>query len=127
MPSAGEWQELLNTDAAEYGGSGVGNGGSILAVAGAEHGQPAHAVLTVPPLGMLYLVPAGTSAVPVSAAEAVAVEFGIAEVGAEDMSALGKGAIEEGAVETGTAEFGTAEVGADEMDADQTGADEAGR
>ncbi|GAA3679156.1 hypothetical protein GCM10023081_16770 [Arthrobacter ginkgonis] len=135
LPSTGEWTELVNTDDTEYGGSGVGNGGSIQAVAGEEHGQPAHAVLTVPPLGMLYLVPAGTGAAAVSAAgaaEAVAAEFGIAEVGADEMGALdegvapgavdGEGADELGVEETGTVEFGTAEVGADEMGAGEPGA-----
>ncbi|UWX97579.1 1,4-alpha-glucan branching protein GlgB [Arthrobacter zhaoxinii] len=57
MPWAGEWVEALNTDAAEFGGSGVGNMGVVQAVEGACNGQPASATLTVPPLGVLYLVP----------------------------------------------------------------------
>ncbi|MDM7990922.1 1,4-alpha-glucan branching protein GlgB [Arthrobacter sp. zg-Y877] len=57
MPWAGEWVEALNTDAAEFGGSGVGNLGGVQAVEGACNGQPASATLTVPPLGVLYLVP----------------------------------------------------------------------
>ncbi|MCQ1996687.1 1,4-alpha-glucan branching protein GlgB [Arthrobacter sp. zg-Y1171] len=57
MPWAGEWVEALNTDAAEFGGSGVGNMGVVHAVEGACNGQPASATLTVPPLGVLYLVP----------------------------------------------------------------------
>ena len=57
MPWAGEWVEALNTDAAEFGGSGVGNLGVVHAVEGACNGQPASATLTVPPLGVLYLVP----------------------------------------------------------------------
>ncbi|WP_146364304.1 1,4-alpha-glucan branching protein GlgB [Arthrobacter yangruifuii] len=57
MPWAGEWVEALNTDAAEFGGSGVGNMGVVQAVEGACNGQPASVNITVPPLGVLYLVP----------------------------------------------------------------------
>ena len=57
LPWAGEWVEALNTDAAEFGGSGVGNLGVVKAVEGACNGQPASATLTVPPLGVLYLKP----------------------------------------------------------------------
>ncbi len=55
MPSPGEWTEVLNTDASAYHGSGVGNLGSVQAVAGDWSGQPAYADLTVPPLGTLWL------------------------------------------------------------------------
>ncbi|MFB0834895.1 1,4-alpha-glucan branching protein GlgB, partial [Arthrobacter halodurans] len=58
LPHAGEWIEALNTDAAEYGGSGVGNAGTIVARDEAEKGQPAHAIVDLPPLGVLYLTPA---------------------------------------------------------------------
>jgi 1,4-alpha-glucan branching enzyme len=57
LPSAGGWREVLNTDAFEYGGSGVGNMGRIEAVDEPRHGQPASAVLRVPPLGAVWLVP----------------------------------------------------------------------
>ncbi|MDR3417844.1 MAG: alpha amylase C-terminal domain-containing protein, partial [Nevskia sp.] len=57
LPSAGPWREVLNTDAACYGGSDVGNGGTIVAEAVAAHGQPASAELTLPPLGAIWLVP----------------------------------------------------------------------
>ncbi|MBP3037731.1 1,4-alpha-glucan branching protein GlgB [Arthrobacter sp. zg-ZUI100] len=57
LPWAGEWMEALNTDAAEFGGSGVGNLGVVTASEGACNGQPAFATLTVPPLGVLYLTP----------------------------------------------------------------------
>ena len=33
LPSAGRWREIINTDAADYGGSGKGNGGWVEAVA----------------------------------------------------------------------------------------------
>ncbi len=57
LPRAGRWREVLNTDAAIYGGSGVGNLGGVEAVTEPWHGRPASATLTVPPLGVLWLVP----------------------------------------------------------------------
>jgi 1,4-alpha-glucan branching enzyme len=57
LPAAGRWREVINTDAAIYGGSGVGNLGAVEALAEPSHGQPASAVLTVPPLGVLWLAP----------------------------------------------------------------------
>ncbi|MDQ2724140.1 MAG: 1,4-alpha-glucan branching protein GlgB [Actinomycetota bacterium] len=58
LPGAGEWDELLNTDASEWGGSGLGNGGRVTATNGSWHGQPASAELVLPPLGVLWLAPA---------------------------------------------------------------------
>ncbi|TPE48204.1 1,4-alpha-glucan branching protein GlgB [Amaricoccus solimangrovi] len=55
LPRAGGWIEVLNTDAGEYGGSGVGNGGAVTASEGESHGLPAHATLTLPPLATLFL------------------------------------------------------------------------
>lgn len=57
LPWAGEWVERLNTDATEYGGSGVGNMGAVVAEEGGFEGQPASAALRLPPLGILYLTP----------------------------------------------------------------------
>ena len=57
LPRAGRWREVLNTDAAVYGGSGVGNLGGIEAVPEPYHGRPASAIITVPPLGVLWLTP----------------------------------------------------------------------
>ena len=48
LPVAGEWREILNTDAAAYGGSNGGNGGVVRTEDGA-------AVLQLPPLTTLYL------------------------------------------------------------------------
>ncbi len=56
LPKAGRWREALNTDAAIYGGSGVGNLGVVTAVAVGSHGMAASAVLTLPPLATLYLI-----------------------------------------------------------------------
>jgi len=55
LPFAGTWDELLNTDAAEYGGSGVGNFGAVQASDTPHDGRPASAELTLPPLGALFL------------------------------------------------------------------------
>ncbi|WP_028280407.1 1,4-alpha-glucan branching protein GlgB [Arthrobacter sp. H5] len=58
LPWAGEWVEALNTDAEEFGGSGVRNPGGVHASEGPWNGQPAFADVRVPPLGVLYLTPA---------------------------------------------------------------------
>jgi 1,4-alpha-glucan branching enzyme len=57
VPRGGYWQELLNTDAAAYGGSNVGNGGGVWAEDVPEHEQPSSVVLTLPPLAALFLQP----------------------------------------------------------------------
>jgi 1,4-alpha-glucan branching enzyme len=58
LPRAGPWVELLNTDAAVFGGSNVGNGGAVIAEREPFHGQPASVLMTLPPLSVLWLVPA---------------------------------------------------------------------
>jgi 1,4-alpha-glucan branching enzyme len=55
LPFAGEWSEIVNTDAVEFGGSGVGNFGSVVATESPWNGRPASAELTLPPLAGLYL------------------------------------------------------------------------
>jgi 1,4-alpha-glucan branching enzyme len=55
LPAAGRWTELINTDAADYGGSGVGNLGAVEAVTQPWHGLPASAELRLPPLGVVWL------------------------------------------------------------------------
>ncbi|WP_181705182.1 1,4-alpha-glucan branching protein GlgB [Chthonobacter rhizosphaerae] len=58
VPLPGFWREILNTDAAEYGGSGLGNGGGREAEAVSAHGQPQSLPLTLPPLATVWLKPA---------------------------------------------------------------------
>ncbi|MFL6059984.1 MAG: 1,4-alpha-glucan branching protein GlgB [Marmoricola sp.] len=58
LPFAGPWTEALNTDAGDYGGSGVGNLGTVTATDQPYGDQPASAVLRLPPLGALWLTPA---------------------------------------------------------------------
>ncbi len=55
LPWAGAWREAVNTDAEAYSGSGVGNFGGVEAMADSWHGQPASAVLRLPPLGTVWL------------------------------------------------------------------------
>jgi 1,4-alpha-glucan branching enzyme len=55
LPRAGRWDEVINTDADLYFGSGVGNFGGVEASDEPYHGQPASATLRVPPLGALWL------------------------------------------------------------------------
>jgi len=55
LPAPGRWDEVVNTDAETYAGSGVGNLGGVEAVLEPWHGQPASAILTLPPLATLWL------------------------------------------------------------------------
>jgi 1,4-alpha-glucan branching enzyme len=58
LPSTGRWAEILNTDADVYGGSGVGNMGSVEANdRHPAHNLPASTLLRVPPLGAIWLQP----------------------------------------------------------------------
>ena len=57
LPVGGRWREVLNTDAAEYGGSGVGNLGAVDAVEEPFHGRPFSAEVTIPPLAAVWLAP----------------------------------------------------------------------
>jgi 1,4-alpha-glucan branching enzyme len=60
LPLAGAWDEVLNTDSRYYGGSDVGNGGRVLAEPRPWGDHPASALITVPPLGVLFLRPAAS-------------------------------------------------------------------
>jgi 1,4-alpha-glucan branching enzyme len=57
LPGPGRWREVINTDAGEYGGSGVGNFGRVTAEAVGWHGMPFSAPLRLPPLGAIWLLP----------------------------------------------------------------------
>jgi len=52
LPVAGQWQEALNTDAATYGGSNLGNPYGVTAENYAVHGQKHSALFTLPPLSI---------------------------------------------------------------------------
>jgi 1,4-alpha-glucan branching enzyme len=57
VPVGGDYVEVLNSDAAIYGGSNVGNVGMVTAQPIPEHGRPFSLVLTLPPLAGLILKP----------------------------------------------------------------------
>jgi len=57
VPQRGRWLERLNSDAADYGGSGRGNLGALEAEAVAAHGYPQSLRLSLPPLAVLMLTP----------------------------------------------------------------------
>ena len=59
FPQAGAWREALNTDASEYGGSGVGNLGRVIVDETPWRDQPFSGEVTLPPLGVVWLVPEG--------------------------------------------------------------------
>jgi 1,4-alpha-glucan branching enzyme len=58
VPCGGRWQEILNSDAVVYGGSGQGNMGGVEAEATPCHGRRHVLRICVPPLGMVVFKPA---------------------------------------------------------------------
>ena len=57
LPRASRWQEALNTDSRYYGGSDVGNLGGIEPEPIPWHNQSVSALVTLPPLAAVWLVP----------------------------------------------------------------------
>ncbi|HEX8360982.1 MAG TPA: 1,4-alpha-glucan branching protein GlgB [Longimicrobium sp.] len=55
VPRPGTYRELLNSDAAAYGGSNLGNGGFVTSEPVPEHGRQDSVRLTLPPLSILVL------------------------------------------------------------------------
>ena len=62
VPLPGRYAELLNSDATEFGGSGVVNLDSLTAEPVPANGQPHSLTVTLPPLGIVFFVPAGATA-----------------------------------------------------------------
>jgi 1,4-alpha-glucan branching enzyme len=54
-PRGGFWQEVLNSDARDYGGSHMGNLGGVETVPIPLHGRPYSLTLTLPPLAAVFL------------------------------------------------------------------------
>ena len=54
-PVGGLYREILNSDAAIYGGSNVGNAGAVMAQNSPSHGMPFSLTLRLPPLGVVWL------------------------------------------------------------------------
>ena len=59
VPQGGRWRELLNGDATDYGGSGIGNLGGVDAAPVPAHGRFHSLTMTLPPLATLFLKPVG--------------------------------------------------------------------
>ncbi|UFU07681.1 1,4-alpha-glucan branching protein GlgB [Ruania halotolerans] len=57
VPQAGAWEEVLNTDHTEFGGSGVVNTQALVADEVPWHGRSHSIALRVPPLGVTFLRP----------------------------------------------------------------------
>jgi len=57
VPRRARYTELLNTDAAVYGGANLGNEGAVIASDRPSHGRPFSLSLTLPPLSALWLAP----------------------------------------------------------------------
>jgi 1,4-alpha-glucan branching enzyme len=57
LPAGGSWEVLLNTDAAVFAGSGTDVGPVLEAEALSWHGEDHSVVLTLPPLGVVWLAP----------------------------------------------------------------------
>jgi 1,4-alpha-glucan branching enzyme len=55
VPLGGLWREVVNTDAAEFGGAGWGNLGGVEAAPVRSHGRMQSVCLTLPPLSTLIL------------------------------------------------------------------------
>src|SRR5262249_18468032 len=65
VPQGGGWEEILNSDAHLYGGSGQGNLGGVDAAPVSWHGRDYLVNLTLPPLGMVvFKRKPGTSSAP---------------------------------------------------------------
>jgi 1,4-alpha-glucan branching enzyme len=63
VPLNGLWKEILNSDAAMYGGSGQGNFGGLSAMPFPIHGRPFSLNMTLPPLGIVVFRPESSSSV----------------------------------------------------------------
>ena len=57
LPRAGRWREKLNSDAAIYGGSNLGNLGVVRSEAQGWQNQPCSAEFTLPPLSAIVFSP----------------------------------------------------------------------
>jgi 1,4-alpha-glucan branching enzyme len=55
VDALGSYSEIMNTDAPQYGGTGLGNFGMVRADSQAHHGRPYSLRVTLPPLGAVFL------------------------------------------------------------------------
>lgn len=54
VPRSGHWQEIMNSDAQEYGGSGQSNNGGVETTPVPLHGRDHSLSITLPPLSVLF-------------------------------------------------------------------------
>jgi 1,4-alpha-glucan branching enzyme len=59
IPEAGSYEEVMNSDATHYGGSGVTNQETIHSIPENRHGRPNHIKVRVPPLAVIAFRPVG--------------------------------------------------------------------
>ena len=57
VPKAGQWREIINSDASDYGGSGKGNGGAVQSTP--DGGGGSVITMLLPPLATIMLELAG--------------------------------------------------------------------
>src|SRR6266516_1098631 len=57
VPRPGRWAEVLNSDAAMYGGSNIGNLGGVMAEDVDCHNQSSSAEFTLPPISIIAFKP----------------------------------------------------------------------
>jgi 1,4-alpha-glucan branching enzyme len=57
VPRFGTYREVLNTDAAIYGGGNEGNMGAVHSEAIPMHGRDQSLAVTLPPLSTIYFAP----------------------------------------------------------------------
>jgi 1,4-alpha-glucan branching enzyme len=57
VPKSGEYREIFNSDHEDYGGAGLVNKKTVLAVEEPFHGQPFSINLTIPPFGFQIIRP----------------------------------------------------------------------
>jgi 1,4-alpha-glucan branching enzyme len=57
VPEGRFYREILNTDEARFGGTGVTNAPGRQAIPMPWQSQPCHVEVTLPPLGVIYLKP----------------------------------------------------------------------
>ncbi len=69
VPAAGRWREILNSDAACYGGMNQGNMGCVDAEPIPLHGRPCSLTLTLPALGAVFFQRGAAPEAPAQPAE----------------------------------------------------------
>jgi 1,4-alpha-glucan branching enzyme len=62
LPQPAQWQEVLNTDATYFRGSGMDCGGEVVSKMVPWHERPCSVVMTLPPLSTLFFVANGEQA-----------------------------------------------------------------